>query len=191
MIMYIENQRSSSYLFKETELEYVKFSRLSRNCTVHAALYTLYTYTALIYGCIYKLIDNRRSCVRQTLHKGSHTARLYIFMFVQYRRSRRRNTFTMNQTKVQFFGSEDEKLVNVMSNFSCIYDSESPMYKNHSVKDNAWMEIAEYVERSGKKKLYIEPMYNIVGITSANLRLRYYRSLTFMIWGNVCMHSTR
>lgn len=57
----------------------------------------------------------------------------------------------MTQTKVLFSVVEDEKLVEFLSQFVCVYDSASPLYKNQTEKDNAWKEIAEYVERSGKQ----------------------------------------
>lgn len=48
---------------------------------------------------------------------------------------------------------EDEKLVEMVAKFPCIYDVASPVYKGQMVKDNAWKEIVEYVERSGKEKI--------------------------------------
>ncbi|KAK9510151.1 hypothetical protein O3M35_004994 [Rhynocoris fuscipes] len=54
----------------------------------------------------------------------------------------------MSEAKVLFTVSEDEKLVQMVSKFPCIYDVYSLLYKAHSVKENAWKEIAEYVGRS-------------------------------------------
>lgn len=90
----------------------------------------------------------------------------------------------MNQTSVQFLAAEDEKLVEVISSYSCIYDSESPKYKNQSVKDNAWVEIADYVERSGKKQLYRTVRSNIRGFA-----LTLYLKCDVYGWRNVCIPS--
>lgn len=59
----------------------------------------------------------------------------------------------MSQPKVLFTVEEDEKLVEMVAKCPCIYDVASPVYKDQMVKDNAWKEIAEYVERSGKEKI--------------------------------------
>ncbi|KAK4887193.1 hypothetical protein RN001_003464 [Aquatica leii] len=52
------------------------------------------------------------------------------------------------QAKILFSVAEDKKLVDKVSQFPCLYDLASPAYKNQTVKDNAWKEIAEYLERS-------------------------------------------
>ncbi|XP_049838150.1 protein arginine N-methyltransferase 1 isoform X2 [Schistocerca gregaria] len=54
----------------------------------------------------------------------------------------------MSEGKVLFTVVEDEKLVEMVSKFSCIYDVSLPVYKDQTVKDNAWTERAEYVERT-------------------------------------------
>ncbi|XP_069698200.1 transcription factor Adf-1-like [Periplaneta americana] len=54
----------------------------------------------------------------------------------------------MSEAKVLFTVLEDEKLVEVVSKFPCIFDVASPVYKDQTVKDIAWKEIAEFVERS-------------------------------------------
>ncbi|KAK4874347.1 hypothetical protein RN001_013707 [Aquatica leii] len=52
------------------------------------------------------------------------------------------------QAKILFSVAEDEKLVDKVSQFPCLYDLASPVYKNQTVKDNTCKEIAEYLERS-------------------------------------------
>lgn len=53
-------------------------------------------------------------------------------------------------SKIHFTAAEDEKLVEMVAKFDCLYDLTSPLYKNQVTKDNAWKEIAEHVERSSK-----------------------------------------
>lgn len=50
-----------------------------------------------------------------------------------------------------FTVAEDEKLVEIVSKYPCLYDLSSPMYKDQTAKESAWKEIAELVERTGKK----------------------------------------
>ncbi|GBN71981.1 hypothetical protein AVEN_218915-1 [Araneus ventricosus] len=54
----------------------------------------------------------------------------------------------MSDGKVLFTVKEDEKLVKILKKFPCIYDASLPQYKDQSVKDNAWLEISECIERS-------------------------------------------
>lgn len=56
----------------------------------------------------------------------------------------------MGEAKVLFTVVEDEKLVECVSKCPCIYDLSSAVYKDQQVKENAWKEIAEFVQRSGK-----------------------------------------
>ncbi|GBO01757.1 hypothetical protein AVEN_3661-1 [Araneus ventricosus] len=54
----------------------------------------------------------------------------------------------MSDGKVLFTVKEDEKLVKILKKFPCIYDASLQQYKDQSVKDNAWLEISECIERS-------------------------------------------
>ncbi|XP_022166411.1 uncharacterized protein LOC111030965 isoform X2 [Myzus persicae] len=51
-------------------------------------------------------------------------------------------------SKILFSVIEDEKLVEMVAKFDCLYDLASPLYKNQLIKDNAWREIAEQINRS-------------------------------------------
>lgn len=67
----------------------------------------------------------------------------------------------MAMSKVLFSVLEDEKLVEVVAKFSCLYDLASPVYKNQLIKDNAWKEVAGQVERSGKNKIIYKLLLKI------------------------------
>ncbi|GBL73060.1 hypothetical protein AVEN_128220-1 [Araneus ventricosus] len=49
---------------------------------------------------------------------------------------------------VLFTSAEDERLVKLISQFPCVYDASSPLYKDLTVQDSAWSVIAEFVGRS-------------------------------------------
>ncbi|CAI6355788.1 unnamed protein product [Macrosiphum euphorbiae] len=51
-------------------------------------------------------------------------------------------------SKVLFTVIEDEKLVEMVAKFNCLYDLGCKLYKNQTIKDNAWKEVAEQVKRS-------------------------------------------
>lgn len=53
--------------------------------------------------------------------------------------------------KVLFSVAEDEKLVELMSKYQCIYNSSAPEYKDHYIKEYAWNKISDAVQRSGNK----------------------------------------
>jgi len=53
-------------------------------------------------------------------------------------------------SKVLFTVVEDEKFVEMVAKFNCLYDLRCTLYKNQTTKDNAWKEVAEEVKRSGK-----------------------------------------
>lgn len=55
--------------------------------------------------------------------------------------------------KVLFTVIEDEKLVEMVAKFICLYDLDCKLYKNQTIKDNAWKEVAEQVKISGKNIL--------------------------------------
>lgn len=73
----------------------------------------------------------------------------------------------MAMSKVLFSVLEDEKLIEVVAKFSCLYDLASPVYKNQLIKDNAWKEVAEQVERSGKNKIIYKLLLKIYILLSS------------------------
>lgn len=62
-------------------------------------------------------------------------------------------------SKILFSVIEDEKLVEMVAKFDCLYDLASPLYKNQLIKDNAWREIAEQINRSGKNIVIYYNLY--------------------------------
>lgn len=53
-------------------------------------------------------------------------------------------------SKVLFTVIEDEKLVEMVAKYNLLYDLGCSLYRNQTIKDNAWKEVAEQVKRSGK-----------------------------------------
>ncbi|XP_044734314.1 transcription factor Adf-1-like [Chrysoperla carnea] len=51
-------------------------------------------------------------------------------------------------SKVIFSSVDDEKLVETVAKFPCIYDTSNKLYKNQVAKDNAWKEVAEHTKKS-------------------------------------------
>jgi len=74
-------------------------------------------------------------------------------------------------SKVLFTVVEDEKLVEMVAKFNCLYDLSCTLYKNQTIKDNAWKEVAEQVKRSGK---YIVIYYNNLVLQNIIIILVYY-----------------
>jgi len=66
---------------------------------------------------------------------------------------------------------EDEKLVEMVARFNCLYDLSCAIYSNQTVKDNAWKEVAEQVKRSGKN---IVIYYNYLVLQHIIIILVYY-----------------
>lgn len=56
----------------------------------------------------------------------------------------------MNDSKVLFTSTEDEKLVEIVAKYPSLYDKQNSIYKRQVVKDNAWKEIAEHLGRSAE-----------------------------------------
>lgn len=72
---------------------------------------------------------------------------------------------------VLFTVVEDEKLVEMVAKFNCLYDLRCTLYKNQTIKDNAWNEVAEQVKRSGKN---IVIYYNYLVLQNIIIILVYY-----------------
>ncbi|KAL4091857.1 hypothetical protein QTP88_026472 [Uroleucon formosanum] len=60
-------------------------------------------------------------------------------------------------SKVLFTVIEDEKLVEMVAKFNCLYDLGCKLYKNQTIKDNAWKEVAEQVKRSANPSEFEKP----------------------------------
>jgi len=73
--------------------------------------------------------------------------------------------------KVLFTVTEDEKLVEIVAKFNCLNDLGCKLYKNQTIKDNAWKEVAEQVKRSGKN---IVIYYNYLVLQNIIIILVYY-----------------
>lgn len=50
--------------------------------------------------------------------------------------------------------AEDEKLVEFVSKYPCLFNLSSPIYVDQNVKKSAWKEILKLVERTGKNSIF-------------------------------------
>lgn len=57
--------------------------------------------------------------------------------------------------KLLFSLAEDEKLIESVSKYPCLFDLGHSSCKNQTTKDNSWKEVAAYLKRTGKIILYI------------------------------------
>jgi len=59
----------------------------------------------------------------------------------------------------------------LVAKFNCLYDLGCKLYKNQTIKDNAWKEVAEQVKRSDKN---IVIYYNYLVLQNIIIILVYY-----------------